>query len=95
MTPIFKLLPGAPIGSGGGLVARGQQWMSWIHIDDIVGLFQLAVENAAGQRPDQRHGAPPGAECRVLQDPLERAPEALHALARLHPDRPARRAAFD
>ena len=38
MTPIFKLGPGAPIGSGGKLgPAKGQQWMSWIHIDDIAG----------------------------------------------------------
>jgi uncharacterized protein (TIGR01777 family) len=45
MTPIFKLGPGLPIGSGGGLFASGQQWMSWIHIDDIAGIFQFAVEN--------------------------------------------------
>jgi NAD dependent epimerase/dehydratase family enzyme len=51
MTPVFKFLPGAPIGSGGGPVARGQQWMSWIHLDDIVGLFQLAVENDAAAGP--------------------------------------------
>ena len=51
MTPIFKLGPGAPIGSGGGLFAKGQQWMSWIHIDDIAGLFQLAVENAEASGP--------------------------------------------
>ncbi|WP_059105820.1 TIGR01777 family oxidoreductase [Shouchella shacheensis] len=29
----------------GGTVASGKQWMSWIHIDDVVGLFQHAVEN--------------------------------------------------
>jgi uncharacterized protein (TIGR01777 family) len=46
MTPIFKLGPGAPIGSGGGFFAHGEQWMSWIHIDDIVSIFKLAVENA-------------------------------------------------
>ena len=46
MTPIFKIAPGAPIGSGGQLgPATGQQWMSWIHLDDIVGIFRLAVEN--------------------------------------------------
>ncbi len=45
MTPIFKLGPGAPIGSGGGPVARGDQWMSWIHIHDIVGIFRLSIDN--------------------------------------------------
>jgi uncharacterized protein len=45
MTPIFKFGPGAPIGSGGGMVAEGKQWMSWIHIDYITGIFQLALES--------------------------------------------------
>jgi uncharacterized protein (TIGR01777 family) len=45
MTPIFKLGPGAPIGSGSGFVARGSQWMSWIHMDDLVGIIQLALAN--------------------------------------------------
>jgi uncharacterized protein len=52
MTPIFKLSPGVPIGSGGRFgPAQGQQWMSWIHIDDIVGIFRLAVENADAVGP--------------------------------------------
>ncbi len=51
MTPIFKFGPGAPIGSGGSLLARGQQWMSWVHIDDIAGIFQLAVEKAEATGP--------------------------------------------
>ncbi len=51
MAPIFKLGPGAPIGSGGGMIARGQQWMSWIHIDDIVGIFRLAVANPQAAGP--------------------------------------------
>ncbi|QEH32988.1 Epimerase family protein [Aquisphaera giovannonii] len=52
MKPIFKLGPGAPIGSGGKLgPATGQQWMSWIHIEDIVGLFKLAIENDAAAGP--------------------------------------------
>jgi uncharacterized protein (TIGR01777 family) len=51
MTPLFKLGPGAPIGSNRRFgLASGQQWMSWIHIDEIVGVFRLAIENdeAAG-----------------------------------------------
>jgi uncharacterized protein len=51
MTPIFKLGPGAPIGSSGGFVAKGDQWMSWIHKDDIVGIFKLALEKDGAAGP--------------------------------------------
>jgi uncharacterized protein (TIGR01777 family) len=51
MTPLFKLGPGVPIGSGKGLVGRGTQWMSWIHLDDVVGIFQLALENEPASGP--------------------------------------------
>jgi uncharacterized protein (TIGR01777 family) len=56
MTPIFRWLPilgAAPVGGGGGLLtpARGQQWMSWIHLDDIVGIFLLALDRAEAQGP--------------------------------------------
>ena len=32
-------------------LAQGNQWMSWIHIDDIVGIFRLALENAGASGP--------------------------------------------
>ena len=51
MTPIFKLGPGAPIGGAGKFLAQGNQWMSWIHLDDIVGIFSLALENAGAAGP--------------------------------------------
>ncbi len=51
MTPIFKIGPGTPIGGGGKFIAAGNQWMSWIHMDDIVGLFRLAIENGAARGP--------------------------------------------
>jgi uncharacterized protein (TIGR01777 family) len=51
MTPVFKMGPGAPIGSGGKFLAQGNQWMSWIHIDDIVGIFKLALENGDASGP--------------------------------------------
>jgi uncharacterized protein (TIGR01777 family) len=52
MTPIFKFGPGAPVGGGGGMgPATGQQWMSWIHIDDIAGIFQLALDNPEAAGP--------------------------------------------
>jgi uncharacterized protein (TIGR01777 family) len=51
MTPVFKLGPGAPIGSGRRFLARGGQWMSWIHLDDLVGIFQLALTNDQASGP--------------------------------------------
>lgn len=38
LTP-FRLGLGSPLGSG-------RQWMSWIHVDDLVGLLLLAAERA-------------------------------------------------
>jgi len=38
MLPPFKMGAGGPMGSG-------RQWWSWIHRDDLVGLFQRAVED--------------------------------------------------
>jgi TIGR01777 family protein len=35
----------------GGNLGDGKQWMSWIHIDDIVGLFVHALENENVQGP--------------------------------------------
>lgn len=39
-----KMLP--PFRAGvGGKVGNGSQWMSWIHLDDLVGIFQVALES--------------------------------------------------
>ena len=55
MAPIFQWLPGgaAPIGNGGHPFrpANGRQWMSWIHIDDILGLFLLALDHPDARGP--------------------------------------------
>lgn len=47
MVPIFKLGGAAPVGGGNSALspALGRQWISWIHLDDIVGLFLLALDN--------------------------------------------------
>ncbi len=38
MLPAFKLGLGGPMGNG-------KQWMSWIHMDDIIGIIRFAVEH--------------------------------------------------
>lgn len=40
----FKFFSGGPIGSG-------DQWVSWIHLDDIVGIFVFALEHAQVRGP--------------------------------------------
>ena len=55
MTPIFKWVPGgaAPVGNGGSAFkpARGTQWMSWVHLDDIAGIFLEALDNEQADGP--------------------------------------------
>ena len=53
MVPIFKMGGASPLGNGGRSLrpARGLQWLSWIHLDDIVNLFLLAVDNPAASGP--------------------------------------------
>ncbi len=41
LLPVFKL-------GGGGHVAGGNQWYSWIHIDDIVGIYLAAIDRVGG-----------------------------------------------
>jgi uncharacterized protein len=38
----FKLFVGGPLGNG-------KQWFSWVHLDDIVGLYRLGVENSSAR----------------------------------------------
>ena len=39
MLPPFKAFLGGPVGEGG-------QWMSWIHLDDLVALYVFALEDS-------------------------------------------------
>jgi uncharacterized protein (TIGR01777 family) len=41
-----KMLPPFRLGLG-GRIGSGQQWMSWIHIDDLIELIAFALSNAA------------------------------------------------
>lgn len=47
---LAKILPLFRAGLGGKL-GSGQQWMSWIHLEDIVELYLFALQNAAVQGP--------------------------------------------
>ena len=42
MAPPFKIFFGGPLG-------RGHQWMSWIHIEDEIGLISYLIENEAAR----------------------------------------------
>ncbi|CDS39552.1 epimerase family protein sdr39u1 [Echinococcus multilocularis] len=64
MYPAHRLGLGGPIGSG-------QQWLSWIHIDDLVNLYCFLIMNPAGR---QLTGAVNGtAPCPVRQGAFSRA----------------------
>ena len=39
-----KMLPPFQMGVG-GKIGNGQQWMSWIHLEDLVGIVRFALEN--------------------------------------------------
>ncbi len=51
---LAKMLPPFRLGLGGRL-ASGQQWMSWIHVDDVIGLIRFSLDNSAVRGPDERH----------------------------------------
>lgn len=44
LTLPFRLFVGGPLGNG-------RQWFTWIHIDDIVGIYRLALEDARMSGP--------------------------------------------
>ena len=44
---LAKMLPPFKAGMGGKM-GHGDQWMSWVHLDDLVGLIQHGLENPVG-----------------------------------------------
>jgi uncharacterized protein len=44
---LARLLPLFKAGLG-GIVGNSRQWSSWIHIDDVVGIYLLAIDRADG-----------------------------------------------
>ncbi len=44
---LAKLLPLFRLGAG-GIVGNGRQWYSWIHIDDLVGIYLHALDGTGG-----------------------------------------------
>lgn len=55
---LAKLLTPFKLG-GGGRVGSGRQWMSWIHRDDMVGIFLAALDNATATGPINGTGPNP------------------------------------
>lgn len=54
LAPKYKMFFGAaPVGSGGNAFTPGvgHQWMSWIHLDDIVGILLLALDRPEAHGP--------------------------------------------
>ena len=47
---LTKMLPPFRLGLGGRL-ASGQQWMSWIHVDDVIALIRFSLDNSAARGP--------------------------------------------
>jgi uncharacterized protein (TIGR01777 family) len=44
---LAQMLPPFKMGAG-GVIGSGRQWISWIHVDDLVGIYLLAIDGAAG-----------------------------------------------
>jgi uncharacterized protein len=44
---LAKILPPFRMGLG-GIAGSGRQWLSWIHLDDLVGIYLKAIDGAEG-----------------------------------------------
>jgi uncharacterized protein len=62
-----KMLPPFRMGLG-GRIASGKQWMSWIHIDDLVSLIVFAMTNANLRGPVNAVAAQPVTNAEFTQE---------------------------
>jgi uncharacterized protein (TIGR01777 family) len=83
MRPAFGLGLGGPLGSG-------KQWMSWIHVDDVVGILRHAAEKSELEGPVNVVGPSPERNA-AFSRALGRA---MHRPAWLPAPRPALRVAL-
>jgi uncharacterized protein (TIGR01777 family) len=42
-----KMLPPFRLGIG-GVIGSGRQWLSWVHVDDVAGVYLMALDGAEG-----------------------------------------------
>ncbi|MGA7356646.1 MAG: TIGR01777 family oxidoreductase [Candidatus Cybelea sp.] len=42
-----KMLPPFRLGIG-GIIGSGRQWFSWVHVDDLMGVYLMALDGAGG-----------------------------------------------
>ncbi len=44
---LLKMLPSFQLGFA-GVLGSGKQWLSWVHIDDVTGIYCMALDGASG-----------------------------------------------
>lgn len=44
---LAKMLPTFALGFG-GVLGSGKQWLSWVHVDDVIGIYCMALDGASG-----------------------------------------------
>ncbi|HEV7179613.1 MAG TPA: TIGR01777 family oxidoreductase [Candidatus Baltobacteraceae bacterium] len=44
---LAHMLPPFKIGAG-GVIGNGKQWLSWVHVDDVVAMYLRAIDGASG-----------------------------------------------
>lgn len=44
---LAQMLPPFKLGAG-GIIGNGRQWISWVHVDDVVGIYLLALDGTSG-----------------------------------------------